>query len=194
MVMVPSSVLVGRLRPERPCDWLRRGTGHRSSAGGRDVVAMGPRPAIVALALVAALGGCGASPPAVPPQATSGPFAAPTAQSPAPLGEVTLALGERLAIPGGQLSFDAVIEDSRCPADAQCIWAGRVVVAGTLTPDGADPIAFSLGLPGGITPDAPLSQELGPLRLTIVDVAPYPATSGGPAAENYTLTLRLERA
>ena len=38
---------------------------------------------------------------------------------------------------GTRLTFDNVTEDSRCPADAQCIWAGDGVVAVTLqTPKG----------------------------------------------------------
>lgn len=47
-------------------------------------------------------------------------------------GEVALALGASGSLDGLALSFDAVVEDSRCPADVECVWEGRAVVALTV--------------------------------------------------------------
>ena len=43
-------------------------------------------------------------------------------------GDVTLGGGEGIAV-----EFSSVLEDSRCPANAVCIWAGRATVAISLT-------------------------------------------------------------
>jgi hypothetical protein len=44
-----------------------------------------------------------------------------------------LKAGATASLPNGtRLTFEKVTEDSRCPADVQCIWAGDGVVAVTL--------------------------------------------------------------
>lgn len=46
-----------------------------------------------------------------------------------------LKAGVTASLPNGaSLTFEKVNEDSRCPAGAQCIWAGDAVVAVTLKP------------------------------------------------------------
>jgi hypothetical protein len=45
---------------------------------------------------------------------------------------------------GTQLTFRTVQEDSRCPAQVNCIWAGRVVVELEAEAPGADPETFVL--------------------------------------------------
>jgi hypothetical protein len=47
-------------------------------------------------------------------------------------GEVALALGASGSLDGLALSFDEVVEDSRCPSDAACVWEGRALVGLTL--------------------------------------------------------------
>jgi hypothetical protein len=57
---------------------------------------------------------------------------APAARTPvAPGEEFTLALGESVGIAqkGIVLEFDAVLEDSRCPMNARCVWEGNARVA-----------------------------------------------------------------
>ena len=41
-------------------------------------------------------------------------------------------LGEVAYVGGPRVRPDRVIEDSRCPVDAQCVWAGRVVLEATV--------------------------------------------------------------
>ena len=56
----------------------------------------------------------------------------PAGPSEVPLGqEFTLMPGESATVQGTdlQVSFDKVVEDSRCPIDVNCIQAGDVVVA-----------------------------------------------------------------
>jgi len=52
--------------------------------------------------------------------------------------EFSLSVGESVEIAGEDLSitFEDVIEDSRCPKDVECIWEGRAVIALRITKAG----------------------------------------------------------
>lgn len=47
--------------------------------------------------------------------------------------QVTLAPGETTSAWSLRLRFDEVVTDSRCPTDVECVWAGSVEVAITVT-------------------------------------------------------------
>ena len=55
-----------------------------------------------------------------------------SARSGAPHPQVA-ALGSTIVVGAMRITPIAVIEDSRCPAGVQCIWAGRVVVRVTIS-------------------------------------------------------------
>ena len=42
--------------------------------------------------------------------------------------EFDIKAGERVSVEGLKLSFEAVTEDSRCPVDVTCVWAGNAKV------------------------------------------------------------------
>lgn len=63
-----------------------------------------------------ALAGCTIIPPAASPPPT------PEAHSLPIRGR----LGETLSVDGPQVRLLAMLEDSRCPADVHCVWAGQV--------------------------------------------------------------------
>ncbi|WP_420455292.1 hypothetical protein [Rubrivirga sp.] len=44
-------------------------------------------------------------------------------------GEVSIALDETASLDGLSLTFDDVVEDSRCPAGVACIWEGQARVS-----------------------------------------------------------------
>ncbi|MBP8080880.1 MAG: hypothetical protein KAY12_01880 [Arenimonas sp.] len=69
--------------------------------------------------------------PMLPPT----PMPAPTTPDPAATGDLlVLGIGESAEIaPATTLRFDRIVSDSRCPADAQCVWAGEVRIALTLS-------------------------------------------------------------
>lgn len=52
---------------------------------------------------------------------------APDTTPPAPVGSA-VALGQRVQVGSLTVSPVAVVEDSRCPINARCVWAGRLVV------------------------------------------------------------------
>lgn len=69
--------------------------------------------------------------PAPAPTPTPAPPPAPTPDAPpAPTsGTVVLGYGDEATVaPGAQLRFLRVVNDSRCPKDVQCVWAGEVTI------------------------------------------------------------------
>ena len=82
----------------------------------------------------------------------------------APQGrEGPVAIGEIAYVGGPRVRPDRLIEDSRCPAGTQCIWAGRVVVRATVFGgNGSRQIDLVLGAPVPVADGA----------LTLVAVAP----------------------
>ena len=73
----------------------------------------------------------------------------------------------------------AVVEDSRCPAQVQCVWAGRLVVRARMTGDGWTQIRdFELGV----------FQAVDRYRVTLITAEP-PKTAPGeidPRAYRFT--------
>ncbi len=118
-------------------------------------------------------------------------FAAPVTAG-HPLGEpFTLAVGEELEVGDGGLSlgFTAITEDSRCPMDAYCLWEGNAAAALWAGPPIGDVDHFELN-----TTVEPGSHDLDIYRITLLWVAPYPASASVPIPpETYEVTLVVTR-
>ena len=57
-------------------------------------------------------------------------------------------IGETTLVGSAKVRPDALIEDSRCPMNARCVWAGRVIVEATVMRGGAfETKRFTLGEP-----------------------------------------------
>jgi hypothetical protein len=57
-------------------------------------------------------------------------------------------LGQIASVNGPRVRVEQVIEDSRCPIDTQCIWAGRLIVRATIFGGGwSKQIDLTLGMP-----------------------------------------------
>lgn len=116
------------------------------------------------------------APAAVPPPAQSPPDPGPNAV-PAP----GVSLGTSFRLPEGAsatvtgegltITFARLITDSRCPLDAQCIWAGEVKIAVTADQAGA-PVTLELG-------DAQPQGTYRGYSIHLVSVDPYPALGTG---------------
>lgn len=90
--------------------------------------------------------------------AAGGPVASQPIEGPVRLGEIA-------AVDGPRVRPDRVMEDSRCPADVQCIQAGRLVVRATvLGGSWSKEVDLSLGVP------VPVADG----TLTLVDATPVP--------------------
>ncbi|MDL5365948.1 hypothetical protein QSH18_10060 [Xanthomonas sp. NCPPB 2654] len=91
-------------------------------------------------------------------------------------------LGEIAAVDGPRVRPERVIEDSRCPADVQCIHAGRLIVKVTVLGGGwSKQIDLTLG--------APVPVAGG--TLTLVDATPVPI-DGDAAASAARFTFKFQ--
>ncbi|HKE96834.1 MAG TPA: hypothetical protein VKB34_21180 [Povalibacter sp.] len=100
--------------------------------------------------------------------------------------EVTLAPGATAAVKaaGMKVRFVAVTEDSRCPRDTTCVWAGEVKVQIEIqqSSHSAPPVEM---LEGGTT-------QAGGYRVTLVRVEPQPVSTTRIAPQEYRATLRVD--
>ncbi len=87
----------------------------------------------------------------------------------APGERFTLAPGTAAAVSGGgpRVRFEKVLEDSRCPSDAQCIWAGEVVVDVTIGNGSSSRRSMRPGE----------AVAWGRFRVSLVEVQPYPKST-----------------
>lgn len=57
-------------------------------------------------------------------------------------------LGQVASVNGPRVRPEQVIEDSRCPIDVQCVWAGRLIVRATVLGGGwSKQLDLTLGMP-----------------------------------------------
>lgn len=105
--------------------------------------------------------------------------------------EMTLRIGEEKAISNSvvRLTFGLVVEDSRCPIDAVCVWQGNAMV--------------ELGIRAGMGPTQPirLNTTLEPrssvwngIRVSLVELQPAPRAAEPTKADAYQVKVRLEPA
>lgn len=109
-----------------------------------------------------------------------------TPSSPQPGGPFTLARGAGMPVASGLvLRFDAV-DDSRCPAGVQCVWAGRLSYRFSLRRGAGMSEAFSL------SPEQPAAAPaaLQGLRIVLDTHAIPPAPAPG-ATVDYRATFSI---
>lgn len=103
--------------------------------------------------------------------------------------EMTLRVGEEKAVEGSvlRLAFGMVVEDSRCPIDAVCVWQGNAMV--------------ELGIRAGMGPTFPirLNTTLEPrssvwngVRITLLELQPAPRAAEPTKSDAYAVRVRLE--
>ena len=95
---------------------------------------------------------------------------------------VTLAAGESRVVNGVTIRFAEVRNDSRCPSDVQCAWAGNAELAIEV---GAEPLTINSHLD-------PKSATVGGLTVTFVSLEPYPVSTK--PTTGYRAELRIETA
>lgn len=99
-----------------------------------------------------------------------------------------IAVGQEARLEGTSivLRFGGVANDSRCPSDVQCVWAGNALVV------------LSLRQGEGPATDASLNTTLDPkitkfggYSIKLVDLKPVPNTGKAIAAGEYVATLEV---
>jgi hypothetical protein len=113
---------------------------------------------------------------------------------------VTIALGRAFELSLGQkarlatadhltIVFSRVLEDSRCPANALCVWAGNARIELRLASVTQAPASVQLNtfLP-------PNAAAYGSYRISLLALQPYPGSSPGQpvARKTYTATLLVK--
>ena len=117
----------------------------------------------------------------------------------------TLAYGSTAVLDEGNLTvtFEEVVEDSRCPADVMCAWSGQVIAALRIEAAGGQAQTVELGgftdSEGILRPQRPelstvSSAAVGEYTVELLAAMPYPAHANEPpSAEEYTLSLVVRR-
>lgn len=108
-----------------------------------------------------------------------------------PLGQdFVLQVGQSVLVEGAGfgITFVAVTEDSRCPVDVTCVWAGNATVELKvgMTDAGDTTVALNTDL-------EPKAATIGGHELRLVALAPVPRSDARIAASDYAATLRVEK-
>lgn len=94
-----------------------------------------------------------------------------------------VALGQSAYVDGPLVKPVEILEDSRCPAKVQCIWAGRVRLKMVwIRPSGEQPFEATLGEP------VPLADG----QFTLTDVRPAKQADRPTAPSDYRFTFTFQ--
>lgn len=86
---------------------------------------------------------------------------------------LSIRLGQSASFDAGrlELKFDARVADSRCPANATCVWAGDAHVCLTTRVAGGTSTTFDLH-----STTEPIKLKVDRYTLTMIGMTPYPGT------------------
>jgi hypothetical protein len=85
---------------------------------------------------------------------------------------------------GLTVEFIRVVEDSRCPSDVECVWAGEVKVEVATRINTAEAVKHEI--------KAGEHATVGAFRVGIVNVHPVPVSTRQIPQEEYRVTLKVE--
>ena len=105
--------------------------------------------------------------------------------------EFSVKVGQQIMIGDNlRVKFVAVPEDSRCPSDVTCVWAGNAVVTIELT-EGQCTTTLRLNTHQG--PQSSENAKVGPYRVKLAKLDPYPRSTQKISAGDYTATLVVSK-
>ncbi len=144
------------------------------------------RPLLSALLAFFVLACANSKPPAEPSDDEPQPKVVPTNV------EFTLRRGETASIGGGALhvTFLAVGNDSRCPADVVCVWQGDAELHFRLASEESEAAAIVDTLHTELQPRA--ASYLG-YTVTVNGLQPYPYSSDEPGSRDYRVAATVTR-
>lgn len=102
---------------------------------------------------------------------------------------ITLRVGQRTAVNNVSLLFAGVPEDSRCPVDVTCVWAGNAKVE-----LGIGPFVGTRGMTVPVelnTTGGPHAGEAWGLRVVLVALRPDPVSTERIGPDDYVVELRV---
>jgi hypothetical protein len=93
-----------------------------------------------------------------------------------------ISLGGQIAIEGYTIGFEQVVEDSRCPTNVDCVWAGQAVVKVSIgSPDGTQQLkelSFKAGYQD--KKQFPIIVTTEGFSIRALALKPYPEDPGVP--------------
>jgi hypothetical protein len=104
--------------------------------------------------------------------------------------EFKLKIGERAKAPreGLQVEFDSVPEDSRCPKDVTCVWAGNAKILLKVKKDALKPANVELN-----TNINPKTFRYLEYELSLKELRPYPESNTTIKSSDYEVTLTVHK-
>ncbi len=107
---------------------------------------------------------------------------------------IKLPLGASILLESHTIKFVKVLEDSRCPKDANCIWAGRAKILIEISSEGTETIQKEI-IFGKVN-----SGESDELQLIntqskkafAYQLNPYPSSEDNPDSKKYVLLINVE--
>ena len=101
--------------------------------------------------------------------------------------DLSLELGDTATSDGLAITFESVLDDSRCPERHVCVWQGQAVVALRLV----GTVDTLVAVDPQLAPDA--VAQRGDVRVRAVDLFPYPGSKAAQRGEMPVVFLRTER-
>ncbi len=89
---------------------------------------------------------------------------------------------------GFDVTFVIVTEDSRCPSDVVCVWAGQVSIVVDVKASGGSHGQLTLTLTGGQAS----AKSFGRYSIKLLDVQPYPLSTEEILPSDYVTTLVVD--
>ncbi|MCJ8153170.1 hypothetical protein MKJ01_05270 [Chryseobacterium sp. SSA4.19] len=94
------------------------------------------------------------------------------------------------------VTFKGISEDSRCPKDVNCIWAGAAVAQVEVMGTATRPMTLSLATTDNKGRNYSTSAEFNGYTITLAEVNPYPTAAEGSKALNgkYRIGIMISKA
>ncbi len=115
-----------------------------------------------------------------------------------PVRDNTLVLGDTVNVSYGEtlhnfkeqiwITFDSVYEDSRCPLDVECVWAGNAKLGFTFK-QSIRKTSFTLNTHPNFNRDTTVYFY----QISLVDVLPYPYSDSTYTAGDYTARIVVDK-
>ncbi len=106
--------------------------------------------------------------------------------------ELKLSVGQQVAVPGTRLriKFTAVANDSRCPSDVTCVWAGNAAVKLELNGRGqGSSVTLNSSKAGQFVCEAAYQGY----KVKLVELSPYPRSNRKIIPRDYRVTLLVSK-
>ena len=106
--------------------------------------------------------------------------------------EFPIKVGQQLKLEGAdlQVKFVGVVQDSRCPTNVNCIWAGNAEVSLEWK---QDKCTTAVTLNTHATPEAGDESKVGGFRVKLIKLEPYPHSEKKISPGDYTATLLVTK-